>query len=109
MPLHVAVTAPPAVTLLGLALSVDEVNVAVTERLAVMLTAHAPLPEQAPLHALSVPVLVVSVTDVPLAKFATHMPDEQLLMPGGLLVTAPVPVTVTESVKLLDTPLVMVT
>ncbi len=74
----------------------DVVNVAVTDRFWVMLTTQEPVPEQAAPQAVSVPLVTESVTDVPAAKFATQVPDEQL--PEGLLETVPVPVTVTESV-----------
>jgi hypothetical protein len=53
---------------------------------------HAPLPEQAPVHPAKVEpaaALSVSVTEVPLVKFAPHVPGQ--LIPAGLLVTAPLP------------------
>lgn len=72
---------------------VDVLKVAVTEAAAVRVTAHVPLPLQAPDHPANVePELgtAVSVTEVPLAKLALHVVPQ--LMPVGLLVTVPVPV-----------------
>src|SRR5436309_9249366 len=83
-------------------------KVAVTDWFAVMLTVHAPLPEHAPPHALSVPPLAVSVTDALAGKLVPHVPAEQL-MPAGLLVTVPVPLTVTDSVYVEPPPFATVT
>jgi hypothetical protein len=58
--------------------------------------------------------VAVSVTAVPVAKFAVQVPDEQLI-PAGVLVTVPFPVTLTESwvlpenAALTDCALLMVT
>jgi hypothetical protein len=59
----------------------------------VRVTAHVPVPLQAPDHPANVePVLevAVSVTAVPLAKLAVHVVGQ--LMPEGVLMTVPVPV-----------------
>ena len=68
-------------------------NVAVTEVLAVRVTAHVLVPVQAPDQPTNVePALgaAVSVTVVPLAKLALHVVPQ--LMPEGLLVIVPAPV-----------------
>jgi hypothetical protein len=80
-------------------------NVAVTDELAVRVTAHVPVPLQAPDQPANVePVLgvAVSVTGVPLAKLALHVCPQ--LMPDGLLVIVPVPVLCTVSWKLETAP-----
>src|SRR5262245_21921855 len=67
-------------------------KVAVTERAAVIETVHAPLPLQAPLQPPKVDPLAaeaVSVTEVPLLKFAAHAVPQ--LTPAGEDVTVPVP------------------
>jgi hypothetical protein len=72
---------------------VEVLNVAVTEVLAVRVTAHVLVPVQAPDHPTNVePALgvAVSVTGVPPAKLALHVVPQ--LMPEGLLVTVPAPV-----------------
>jgi hypothetical protein len=77
---------------------VEAVNVAVTEVLDVRVTAHVPMPVQAPDQPANVaPELgvAVSVTGVPLAKLALHVVPQ--LMPEGLLVTVPGPVLSTVS------------
>src|SRR5215470_14682384 len=109
MPLHVAVTLPPGVSVVGLPARVGGgANVAVTERFWVMLTTHAAAPEQEPPQPLRLPLVTDSVTDVPEVKLATQVPDAQL-MPAGLLTTVPVPVIVTESANVVTVPFVMVT
>jgi len=53
---------------------------------------HSAVPEHPPVHPVKVePPLgfAVSVTDVPVAKLALHVSPQ--LMPGGALVTVPVP------------------
>ena len=68
-------------------------KVAVTARAAVSDTAQVPVPVHAPLQPANVEPLAaaaVSVTDVPLAKFAVHVLPQ--LMPDGDDVTVPVPV-----------------
>ena len=99
IPLHVAVTLLPGVSVVGLAVMVaGGPNVAVTDRFCVMLTTQAPLPAQKPPQEVKFPLVTDSVTDVPELKLATQVPAAQLLMPAGVLLTVPAPVTVTESV-----------
>ncbi len=79
-----------------------ELNVAVTALAADMVTLHVPVPVQAPLHPAKVDpaaAVSVSVTTVPLLKFALQVLGQ--LIPAGLLLTVPVPVpaNVTESAK----------
>jgi hypothetical protein len=79
---------------------VESVNLAFTDLAALIVTEHAPVPVQAPLHPAKVdpaPAVAVSVTTVPLAKFALHVPGQ--LIPGGLLVTVPLPVPARETVS----------
>jgi hypothetical protein len=67
-------------------------NVAVTETSAVGVTAHVPVPLQAPDQPVNAePALgvAVSVMGVPLAKLALHVVPQ--LIPAGSLVTVPVP------------------
>jgi hypothetical protein len=76
-------------------------NVAVAVRLLFIVTVHAPVPLQAPLHpAKKDPLLAcaVSFTFVPDANEAEHVGEQ--LMPAGLLVTVPLllPASVTVSV-----------
>jgi len=80
-------------------------NVAVTLSAALIVTVHVPVPLHAafPLHpanVLPLPAVAVSVTTVPLTKFAEHVLGHA--MPEGLLVTEPVPVpaSVTLNAKL---------
>ena len=78
-------------------------KVAVTASAAVIATTHAPVPEHAPLHpanAEPVDAACVSVTCVPLAKFAEHALGQ--LIPAGELVTipCPLPASATVSAKL---------
>src|SRR4051812_21766886 len=64
-----------------------------------MLTTQAPLPEQAPPQAMKAalaPGVGVSVTEVPVGKMVVQLPAAQL-MPPGVVVTAPGPVTFTVS------------
>jgi hypothetical protein len=66
-----------------------------------MLTWQVPVPVQAPLQpvkAASLPALAVSVTTAPEAKLALHVLPQS--MPGGTLVTVPLPLLVTLSRKL---------
>ena len=68
-------------------------KVAVTARAAVIDTVQAPVPVHAPLQPANVEPLAaaaVSVTEVPLAKFALQVAPQ--LMPAGDEVTVPVPV-----------------
>jgi hypothetical protein len=72
---------------------VEVLKVAVTEAAAVRVTAHVPVPLQAPDQPANVEpeaAVAVSVTAVPLAKLALQVVGQ--LMPEGLLVTVPVPV-----------------
>jgi hypothetical protein len=62
---------------------------------------HGAVPEHAPVHPVKVePSLgfAVSVTDVPVAKFALHVNPQ--LMPAGALVTVPVPLPESVTVSL---------
>ena len=62
------------------------------------MTVQLPLPPHAPLQPEKVapePGVWLSVTAVPEGKFALQVPEEQL-MPAGLLVTVPLPVTATD-------------
>jgi phage tail protein X len=71
-------------------------NVAVTDAAAFIVTEHPALPLQAPPQLLKVQPLAgvaVKVTGVPLANPALHVDGQ--LMPAGLLVTVPLPVTLT--------------
>jgi hypothetical protein len=68
------------------------VNEAVTEALFVKFNVQVPVPLQAPNHPANVdPVfgVAVSVTEIPLLNSAVHI--EPQLIPGGLLVTIPLP------------------
>src|SRR5262245_5370867 len=67
-------------------------NVAVTDRAAVIDSVHVPVPVHAPLHPANVEplaALAVSVTVAPLAKLALHVLPQ--LMPEGVEVTVPLP------------------
>lgn len=92
--LLVTVPVPETLTVSGYA----GLNVAATAIAALTVTEQVPVPEHAPLHPLNVelaPAEAVSVTCVPSSKLAEHV-DGQLI-PAGLLVTVPVPETVTVS------------
>jgi len=68
-------------------------NVAVTDLAAFMVTEQAPVPLQAPLQPPKLEPatgVAVSMTVVPLLKFAEHVPGQ--LIPAGLLLTLPLPV-----------------
>jgi hypothetical protein len=76
---------------------VDETKLAVTLPLAFTVTLHALIPEQLPPQSpkeYPLPGASVSVTAVPWGKLAEHALDGQLI-PGGVLVTTPLPVTAT--------------
>jgi hypothetical protein len=80
------------------------VKLAITAALAVMVNVQVPVPSQsAPPHPANVELAfgaAVSVTAVPLAKFAEHVVGQ--LIPAGLLVTVPAPVPA--SVTVSETP-----
>jgi len=96
IPVGLLVTVPapvPALVTVICTVGTVEVNVAVTEVAAVGVTAHVPVPLQAPDQLANVelaPGVAVSVTAVPLAKPKLHVLGQ--LMPEGLLVTVPLPV-----------------
>jgi len=96
MPVGDDVTVPapvPAFVTVAAKLLTEPLNVAVTLRAAVSDVVQVPVPVQAPLQPANVEPLAaaaVSVTDVPLAKFALHVVPQ--LMPVGEDVTVPVPV-----------------
>src|SRR5450755_2440839 len=78
----------------------DVLNVAVTDFAALIVTLQAPVPVHAPLQPAKVepePTAWVRVTTVPLLKFVLQVPGQ--LMPTGLLVTVPVPVPASLTVK----------
>ena len=80
----------------------DSVKVAVTDSAALMVTVHAPVPEQTPLQAVRAEPeagVAVKSTVIPRGKLAEQVPGQ--FMPAGLLVTvpAPLPATVTERTK----------
>ena len=71
----------------------EAVKLAVALVVAVSVSEHVDVPEQAPDHPAKADpeaAVAVSVTDVPLGKLAAHV--EPQLIPDGLLVTVPVPV-----------------
>jgi hypothetical protein len=73
------------------------VTVAVELTVQVLVPLHEPLQ---PLKTLMTPLLVaVSATDVPVTKLALHVAPDAQLMPAGVLVTLPEPLTVTVTLK----------
>src|SRR5439155_26050177 len=109
MPAGALVTVPtPVPTLLTVSVTLCSVKVAVTPCAALIVTEHAPVPEQPPpLQPVNVdPAAGAAVreTDAPVVKGAEHVAPQE--MPAGLLVTVPVPVPdfETVSVELADTP-----
>lgn len=100
------VTSPPAALMPAFTTVSEEpgggggvVNAAVTLAAAFIVTTHAPVPVQAPLHPVNVapePAVGVSVTGVPVVKAALQVAPQ--LIPAGLLATLPLPVTETLSV-----------
>jgi phage tail protein X len=77
-----------------------ELNVAVTALAAVMVTLHVPVPEQAPLQPAKVDpadAVAVRVTTVPLVKLALQVLGQ--VMPAGLLLTFPLPVPASVTVR----------
>ena len=70
----------------------EALNVAVIDVELASTIMHAPVPEQAPVHPVSVELAMgfaVSVTAVPVAKLALHAAPQ--LSPDGLLVIVPSP------------------
>src|SRR5262245_20596150 len=105
MPAGLLLTLPPPAPDLPIVNVNDcNANVAVTEVAALMVTMHAPVPEQPPpLQPVKVePVasVAVSVTDVPEGKLAAHMLPH--VMPAGLLATVPVPAPALPTVSVED-------
>jgi hypothetical protein len=96
MPAGELVTVPSP---LSLTLSVKScLNVAVTDCAEFIVTKQVPLPVQAPLQLLKTQPAAaagVKVTWVPAVKRPLHVPGQS--MPEGLLVTVPLPLTVTVS------------
>jgi len=89
------VTVPdPVPDLMTVKAKVLRANIAVAVVLAVTVTLHVPVPLQPPpvqpANVEPEAAVAVSVTMVPLLKFALHVPGQ--LIPVGLLVTVPVPV-----------------
>ena len=81
-------------------LTPEVLNVAVSEAAALIVTEQAPVPVQGPLQPAKVDPLSgvsVNVTIVPLAKFAVQVVPQ--LIPVGLLVTVPVPVPASVTVR----------
>ena len=75
-------------------------KVAVTVFAALIVTVHLPVPVHAPLHPLNTDpeaAEAVSVTTVPLAKFALQVVPQ--LIPEGVLATVPLPVPALVTVK----------
>ena len=73
-------------------------KVAVTVLAADIVTWQFPVPEQSPVQPVKVypvPAAAVSVTGVPVAKLAEHVPPQ--LIPTGLEVTVPLPTLFTVS------------
>src|SRR6185312_14623895 len=96
----------PPITLVGLTVIEEsaagglELKVALTDFAASMVTLHAPVPLQAPpqpANAEPVSGVAVKLTTVPLAKLAEHVVPQEI--PGGVLVTVPVPVPLLATVR----------
>lgn len=76
---------------------------ALTDFAASMVTLHAPVPVQAPLHPANVEPesgVAVRFTTTPLSKFAEHVEPQEI--PAGELATIPVPVPLFETVRVKD-------
>jgi hypothetical protein len=106
IPAGLLVTVPvpvPALVTASVKLVTVVLNVAVTDSAAFIVTEHVPVPVQpaAPLHPANVdPVAAaaVSTTTWPLVKLAEHVVPQ--LIPAGLLVTVPVPVPASSTVRI---------
>src|SRR5208283_83959 len=100
MPGQVGLTAaPPSVPKLPSTAKSGRPKVAVTDRAALRVTLHTPMPEQAPLQPVNVdpaPAMAVSVT-VPLANVVEQTGPQ--LIPIGVLITVPTPVPAVETVS----------
>jgi hypothetical protein len=97
MPVGLLVTVPVPEPIFVIVKVAGGLNVAVTDRLASMRTEQEPVPLQSPLNVDPAAGVAVRVTGVPGAKPALQVPGQD--MPLGLLVTVPVPFTVTVSVN----------
>jgi hypothetical protein len=97
MPVGLLVTVPVPEPIFVIVKVAGGLNVAVTDRLASMRTEQEPVPPQSPLNVDPAAGVAVRVTGVPGAKPALQVPGQD--MPLGLLVTVPVPFTVTVSVN----------
>jgi len=101
MPAGELVTVPvPVPASVIVSATVAVLNVAVTAFAAFIVTTHPALPVQAPFHRTNVEpseAVGVSVTCVPLAKFAAHVSGQ--LIPVGALVTVPCPVPASATVN----------
>jgi hypothetical protein len=103
MPAGLDVTVPePRPAFVTASVRVWSANVAVTERSALMVTVHVPVPEQAPLQPAKVEpasALALNVTELPSANPAEQLAPQ--LIPAGedVTVPAPAPAFVTESVR----------
>ena len=76
------------------------VKVAVTERAVVIVTVHAPVPEQAPPQPVKVePVEAAGVRVTMVLKGYDSEQSEPQAMPAGVLVTVPVPVPLRVTVR----------
>jgi hypothetical protein len=105
IPAGALVTVPvpvPALVTASVKLVTVALNVAVTVSAALIVTEHVPVPvHPAPLHPANVDPVVaaaVSTTTCPLVKLAEHVAPQ--LIPAGLLVTVPVPVPASSTVRI---------
>ncbi len=112
--LVVPISCPPKARLAGDRVTAGEpanaVKLAVAAWLAVMESKQVPVPEQSPLQPAKLDpeaAVAVSVTEVPLAKLAEHTIGQ--LIAAGLLLTLPLPVPASVTVKGNTGPLAMAT